>query len=181
MCLLPGTVLCFVVPLATRSWAEKLPAGIVLSAGLATTAAGLWAMHGLTPDSTWTALIPGLVLAGVGVGIANPAIARIALAVVPPERAGMASGINNTFRIGGIALGVAALGAVFERHLTTSLPAASHEAFVSSTNLVLVIGTALLVLGTVAALTLVRTPQMNEAAAAVPHPANDPVPELTLS
>jgi hypothetical protein len=41
LCLLPATVLCFVVPLATRSTADRLPPGLVLSAGLATTAVGL--------------------------------------------------------------------------------------------------------------------------------------------
>jgi EmrB/QacA subfamily drug resistance transporter len=121
LCLLPGTVMCFVVPLATRSYADKLPPGIVLGGGLATTCLGIVAMHGLTVGSSWIVLIPGLVVGGIGVGIANPAIAKIALSVVPPERAGMASGISNTCRIGGIALGFAGLGAFFERHLTTTL------------------------------------------------------------
>ena len=95
----------------------------MLSAGLATTAAGLAIMRGLTVSSSWTALVPGLLLVGFGVGIANPAIAKIALGVVPPQRAGMASGISNTFRIGGLATGVAALGAIFQHHLATSLEA----------------------------------------------------------
>ncbi|MGH2902769.1 MAG: hypothetical protein ACRDK7_04190 [Solirubrobacteraceae bacterium] len=60
-------------------------------------------------------------LTGIGVGLANPAIAHIALGVVPPQRSGMASGISNTFRIGGLATGVAALGAVFQSRLETSL------------------------------------------------------------
>jgi hypothetical protein len=45
------------------------------------------------------------------------------VAVVRPERAGMASGANNTFRQVGIATGIAALGTVFEtqvRHSVTS-------------------------------------------------------------
>lgn len=190
LCLLPGTVMCFVVPLATRSYVDKLPPGIVLGGGLATTAVGLVAMYGLTVGSSSVVLIPGLVLAGIGVGIANPSIAKIALSVVPPERAGMASGISNTCRISGIALGIAGLGAFFERQLATSLQAelghpstqlaaalassgttaaerlepshhgilaASQEAFVSSINGVLVIGAALLLLGALAALTLVRS------------------------
>ena len=123
LCLLPGTVMCFVVPLATRSYVDKLPPGIVLGSGLATTGLGLFAMHGLSVGASWIVLIPGLVLAGIGVGIANPSIAKIALSVVPPERTGMASGISNTFRISGIALGIAALGAFFERQLATSLQA----------------------------------------------------------
>ena len=66
-------------------------------------------------------MLPGLLVGGVGIGLANPAIAKIALGVVPPQRAGMASGITNTFRIGGVATGVAALGAVFQHRLQSTL------------------------------------------------------------
>ncbi len=121
LCLLPASIACFVVPLATRAAASKLPPRIVLSAGLATTAFGLAVMRGLTISSTWTALLPGLLLIGIGVGLANPAIAAIALGVTPPQRAGMASGISNTFRIAGLAAGVAVLGAIFQLRLTSSL------------------------------------------------------------
>jgi EmrB/QacA subfamily drug resistance transporter len=123
LCLLPASILCFLVPLATRSAVGKLPPRIVLGAGLAITALGLAVIRELTVHSTWTALLPGLLLMGIGVGLANPAIASIALAVVPPQRVGMASGISNTFRIAGLAAGVAVLGAVFERQLADSLAA----------------------------------------------------------
>ena len=49
----------------------------------------------------------------VGVGLLNPAIADVALSVVPKERSGMAAGINDTFRQVGIAVGIAAWGAIF--------------------------------------------------------------------
>lgn len=123
LCLLPFTVPCFVVPIGARSAFERLPAKAALSVGMAISAAGLALMSRLSVSSTWTALIPGLVLAGIGLGIVNPAIARIALGVVPPQRTGMASGISNTARIGGLATGVAALGAVFQSRLSTSLAA----------------------------------------------------------
>jgi hypothetical protein len=75
-------------------------------------------------------LLPGLLLAGIGIGLSNPAIAQIALGVVTPERSGMASGISNTFRIGGLATGIAALGAVFQHRvqtrLGTLLPGSGH-------------------------------------------------------
>jgi len=176
LCLLPSTVLIFVVPLATRSLVERLSPRVVLAAGLTTSAAGLAAMHGLTVGSSWTALVPGLLLTGVGIGLANPAIARIALGVVPPWRAGMASGISNTFRIGGLATGVAVLGVVFEDHLASAsrtpagsphggFAAASPEAFVSSINLILVIGTALVVVGAFAAFVLVRSRDFHQSPA----------------
>ena len=85
-------------------------------------------MHGVRVGDSWTGLLPGFLVAGVGIGLTNPAIASTALGVVPPARAGMASGINSTFRQVGIATGVAALGAVFQSRiaseLATSLPRA---------------------------------------------------------
>ncbi|HEY5271965.1 MAG TPA: MFS transporter [Acidimicrobiales bacterium] len=119
--LLPSTLLAFLVPLTFRSVTEKLPAGLVLGGGIAITAGGIAALLAVSATSSWTALIPGELLAGFGIGISNPAIARVGLGVVPPERSGMASGISNTFRIGGLATGVAALGAIFQQRITTEL------------------------------------------------------------
>jgi len=119
--LLPLTVLCFVVPLATRNLAERTPPGVSLGAGLLLSSVGLALMHGVTATSSWTTLLAGLLVSGLGIGIANPAIAKIALGVVSPERSGMASGISNTFRIGGLATGVAGLGALFQGRIASSL------------------------------------------------------------
>lgn len=119
--LLPATVLTFLVPLLTRRLSGRLAPGLLLGAGLGLTALGIALMTGLDVGSTWTALLPGLLLTGVGIGLANPAIANIALGVVPPQRSGMASGISNTFRVGGLAIGVAALGAIFQSRLAASL------------------------------------------------------------
>ncbi len=121
--LLPATVLTFIVPLLTRNLGARAAPGALLGGGLGLTSLGLFLMHGITPSSQWTTLLPGLLLAGAGVGLANPAIANIALGVVPSERSGMASGISNTFRIGGLAVGVAALGAIFQHRVATSLHA----------------------------------------------------------
>ena len=58
--------------------------------------------------------------------LVNPPLASTAIGVVPPDRAGMASGVNNTFRQVGIAAGIAALGSIFTsaiaRHLSAALP-----------------------------------------------------------
>ncbi len=84
-------------------------------------AVGLLLMRGLTLSSHWTALLPGFLVAGAGVGLVNPALASTAIGVVPPQRSGMASGINNTFRQVGIATGIAVLGAIFESAITSKL------------------------------------------------------------
>jgi hypothetical protein len=58
----------------------------------------------------------------------NPGIAQTAIGVVPPQKAGMASGINNTFRQVGIATGVAGLGAVFQSQVTSKLAELAPQA-----------------------------------------------------
>jgi len=126
--LLPLTSLSFVVPLVSHPLTERVPPGLALTLGMVVCGAGLWLFRGLTVTSTWTALLAGLVVCGVGMGLANPAIAKIALGVVAPQRSGMASGISNTFRIGGVATGIAAIGALFQHRLTEGLQpvAGSH-------------------------------------------------------
>jgi MFS family permease len=66
---------------------------------------------------------PGFVLfslglAGAGAGLVNPPLASTAVGVVRPERAGMASGINSTFRQVGIATSIAVLGTLFSHTVT---------------------------------------------------------------
>ena len=69
------------------------------------------------PKSGWTVLLPGFILGGFGAGTVNPVLASGAVSVVQPQRSGMASGANNTFRQVGIATGIAVLGAVFQSQI----------------------------------------------------------------
>ena len=91
-----------------------------MGAGLLLVAIGCLLMARTTPDSGWALLIPGLLVSGIGVGTANPVIASSSVAVVPPQRSGMASGSSNTFRQVGIATGIAGLGAIFLSQISTA-------------------------------------------------------------
>src|SRR5436190_5119242 len=102
----------FVAPLAVALMA-RVQARVLLAIGLAATGAGLLLMGGLSTSSSWAALLPGFLVAGIGVGLLNPVIADVALSVVSKDRSGMAAGINDTFRQVGISVGVAAWGAIF--------------------------------------------------------------------
>jgi EmrB/QacA subfamily drug resistance transporter len=118
---LPLTFLSFVVAPIAGKLSNRIPVRVLLGVGLATVGVGLLFMHGLTPGSSWTALLAGFIFAGIGVGIANPGIGSAAIAVVPPAKAGMGSGINTTFRQVGIATGVAGLGAIFQSQIHSKL------------------------------------------------------------
>ena len=84
---------------------------VMLGAALAA-AAGQLCLLLISVDAAYLRLVPALI--GVGLGVAMftaPAVAT-AIRSVPPERSGIASGVNNTARQAGSALGVAVFGAV---------------------------------------------------------------------
>jgi EmrB/QacA subfamily drug resistance transporter len=115
---LPTTILSFFAAALSGNLTERVPVRYLLSIGLGCVGIGLILMSGLDKDSGWTALLPGFLLGGLGVGLTNPAIASTAVGVVEPRRAGMASGVNSTFRQVGIATGIAGLGAIFQGTIT---------------------------------------------------------------
>ena len=118
---LPTTVVSFGISAVSGNLSARIPVRILLGLGLLLVGVGLLLMRGLTASSHWTALLAGFIVAGAGVGIVNPALASTAIGVVPPQRSGMASGINSTFRQVGTATGIAVLGAIFESRLASRL------------------------------------------------------------
>jgi EmrB/QacA subfamily drug resistance transporter len=118
---LPFTVVSFFGAALTGRLTDRVPARLLLFVGLGMAGAGLLLMRGVTPGSTWTVFLPGFLIGGWGVGMVNPILAFAAIGVVDPQRTGMASGINNTFRQVGTATGIAALGAIFQSQLTSHL------------------------------------------------------------
>ncbi len=118
---LPLTVLSFIVAPISGKLSNFVPIRVLMGVGLGLVGVGLLLMHGLAAGSDISALLPGFLVAGVGIGLTNPSIGQAAIAVVPPAKAGMGSGINTTFRQVGIATGVAALGAVFQSQVASKL------------------------------------------------------------
>jgi predicted MFS family arabinose efflux permease len=100
---------------------SRVPVRWLIGPGLLIVGVGLLLMRGLTAGSGWSHLIPGFIVAGIGVGLINPPLASTAVGVVEPQRAGMASGINATFRQVGIATGIALLGTLFANHTREQL------------------------------------------------------------
>ena len=110
---LPITLAAFFLSPVAAALLTRVPARVLLSAGLALSGMGLLLMSGIGAGSEWTTLLGGFLVLGAGVGLLNPVIGDVALSVVPKERSGMAAGINDTFRQVGVAVGVAVWGAIF--------------------------------------------------------------------
>jgi predicted MFS family arabinose efflux permease len=103
-------------PLAGKMTARVDPR-IVLTLSLSLAAVGVLTMTGVNGSSSWVAILPGLVLAGTGLGLIGPTLASTATGVVPPWRAGMAGGMNSTMRQLGTTAGIAVLGTLLQHQV----------------------------------------------------------------
>jgi EmrB/QacA subfamily drug resistance transporter len=192
---LPLSLLSFVVaPIAGRLSA-RVPIRALMGTGMVLVGIALLLMRGLTASSGWTALLAGFIVAGIGVALVNAPLASTAVSVVPPQRAGMGSGINSTFRQVGIATGTAGLGALFQHLLADRAtgplarvpaealaqgrppipsPAARHEylaLFTGALNDLFLVAAIVAFAGAASAFVLIRQRDFVASQAAAPAPA----------
>ncbi|MFJ3499640.1 MULTISPECIES: MFS transporter [unclassified Streptomyces] len=125
----------FVAALQTRRLAARLSAAHQLTLGFVLSAAGVLTFLGALEGhaGAWR-LLPGLLVAGAGSGLLNAALPRLAVDSVPPERAAMGSGANNTARYIGSSAGVA---------LTLALATAGPDAALAASAALALTGAAL--------------------------------------
>jgi EmrB/QacA subfamily drug resistance transporter len=169
---LPISVLSFLVAPVAGKLAERLPIRAFLGVGLGLVGIGLLLMGGIKPGDDWTTLLPGFIVAGIGIGCVNPPLATAAIGVVEPRRSGAASGINSTFRQVGIATGIAGLGALFQGRVTDKLgnanlgeavvsgqahTAVAQRAFIDGLNEILIVAAVVAFVGGALAFALVRS------------------------
>jgi EmrB/QacA subfamily drug resistance transporter len=154
LAVITGATLFTAIPAGRLS--ANVPVRWLIGPGLLMVGAGLLLMRGLDPSSDWTHLIPGFLVAGLGSGLVNPPLASTAVGVVEPRFAGMASGINSTFRQVGIATSVAALGSILATRTAGATGAGERAAFVSGLNELLLISGLLAIVGGLFSLVLIR-------------------------
>ncbi|MFC9927949.1 MFS transporter [Streptomyces sp. NPDC127190] len=123
--LLPMTVAAMIVAVLVGRLLHGVPARLTIGGGLLLIGTGNLCQAVLDAGASWTALVPGFVLVGIGTGCVSPTVAGAALAAVPAERAGMAGGAVNTVRQLGYALGVAVFGTLLTSRMTGTL---GHDA-----------------------------------------------------
>jgi hypothetical protein len=147
----------FVVAGATSTLADRVSARAMVGVGLLLVAGGMALMTAAGADSSWIATEPGAILAMIGTGLFNPAVTTVALGSVPPEQSGLAAGVNDTFRQGGIAVGVAALGALVPAG--AALGGGSAQEYVDGLHAALWASAGLAAAGAVGAFLLIRSPR----------------------
>ncbi|GAA0923862.1 MFS transporter [Virgisporangium aurantiacum] len=132
----------FIAPFAGRL-SDKTGGKAILFVGLSLFSLGMGVLIASSHvDSTQWHLLPGLVIAGVGLGLTFAPLQTVAMRNVEPRMAGAASGIINTTRQLGGVIGSAAVGALLQAQLTdkigdaaraesAALPPAQREEFLT--------------------------------------------------
>jgi predicted MFS family arabinose efflux permease len=168
---LPFTLISFFAAPLSGRLIGRLPVRTLLGVGLGLVGLALVLMAGITVGASWTTLLIGFLLGGIGTGMTNPALATTAVGTVQPRLAGRASGINNTFRQVGIATGIAIFGALLQSRITSDVGAAAarrvssgyvtdaaqRHAFVSGLNEILYVAAVIAFAGAVLGFALVRS------------------------
>jgi EmrB/QacA subfamily drug resistance transporter len=194
---MPMTGVLFVMAVLAGGLTAKVQHRYLIAGAAASVALGLLLFKPLVhTDSGWTAALPTMILLGLGLGLFNPPRAALSVGVVHPAKAGAASGANVTFQQVGLALGIAAFGALFQHRVAShladqdtgrlvaagagrTLGRVGREAFVSGLGDVLLVGAAVAAVAAVVSFLWIRAADLYPAEVATP-PADgaqdDPAP-----
>lgn len=100
----------------------------VVSVGMALEALAIGSIALLiAPDRSGWMFVPGLLVYGVGVGLASAQLTSVVLSEIPTEESGQASGMQSTFRQVGAAVGIALLGTILSVGLRNGTETALAE------------------------------------------------------
>jgi fucose permease len=100
---------------------NRVPIRVLLACSGVLLGAGMLLVDLANQQLPWTALLPSMIVTGTGMGLFNPPRASAAILVADPARSGMASGASETFQQIGTALGIAAIGSLFQNQVARDL------------------------------------------------------------
>ncbi len=130
---LPMTLLIILVaPIAGKA-SDRLGSRWLMAGGMTLVGLSLLLFAQLQVDSSYWTLLPAMVTGGVGMALTMTPMTAAAMSSVPVDKAGVGSGMLNTFRQVGGSLGIAVMGAILAAGSSSSLAGGSTpvEAFVS--------------------------------------------------
>ncbi len=173
---LPMTLLIIVVaPLAGRA-SDRLGSRWLMAGGLTLVAISLLIYAQLQTDSGYFDLLPAMILGGVGMASTMTPMTAAALSAVPVDKAGVGSGMLNTFRQVGGSLGIAVMGAILASGVKSAAAggASRPEAFMNGLHHALYVSAAFAFCGALTAAITIRSHARERAAAPdslTQHPA----------
>ena len=164
---LPMTIMIILVAPVAGKLSDRLGSRWLMTAGMTLTGVSLLLFSRLGLGSGFWDLLPGLAVGGLGMATTMTPMTAAALGAVPVEKAGVGSGVLNTFRQVGGALGIAVMGAILTARQTDALAGGKSrpEAFVDGFSTTLEVASAIAFSAALVAALLVRKAHHAERAA----------------
>jgi EmrB/QacA subfamily drug resistance transporter len=156
--LLPWTVMIVIfAPIAGRL-SDRVGSRWLIAAGMTTVAACCVLLSTITLHSTFWHLLPAFILGGLGMSFVMTPMSAAVMGAAPVAKAGVASGVLNTFRQVGVALGIAITGAIVANRAAAAVRggASPPEAFVHGLTFAMKVSAAICLGAAIAAAVLVR-------------------------
>ncbi|WP_407352850.1 MFS transporter [Luteimonas sp. R10] len=122
-CLFAYTLPALAMPPLAERLSLRYRAGWVIPGGLFVIGAGFLLMRfgGSAVQASWATLLPGLMLAGIGLGLTNTPVTNTTTGSVPGDRAGMASGMDMSARFISLSINIAVMGFLLLAGIHSSL------------------------------------------------------------
>jgi EmrB/QacA subfamily drug resistance transporter len=164
---LPMTLcIIFIAPVAGKL-SDRIGARWLMSVGMALVGVSLVLFSLLDESSSFWNLVPGLLLGGTGLATAMTPTTAAAMSSVPVDKAGVGSGVLNSMRQVGGALGVAIMGAILGSYVTVAATSPDFPAqFVDGFQASLRVAAGIAFAGAIVAWVLVRSHAQRPALAA---------------
>ncbi|HEY9371920.1 MFS transporter [Streptomyces sp.] len=116
--LLPISACAMIAAAVTPVIAKRVPIGTGLTGTMAVVTVGMWLLGNYGHHDSWTHFLPGMIIGGLAIGALTSINQAASLTFASQENAGMSSATFATLRQVGMAMGIAALGAMYGRVAT---------------------------------------------------------------
>ena len=151
------SLIIFIAPLAGRL-SDRLGSRWLMGGGMALVGASLLLYERVTVHSNFWTLLPAMILGGGGMAMTMSPMTSAAMGAVPVDKAGVGSGVLNSFRQVGGSLGIAVMGAIVASYLHHSprSPLAAQD-YVNGLHAGFAVGAAITFAAAIVAVVTVRT------------------------
>jgi EmrB/QacA subfamily drug resistance transporter len=156
--LLPWTILIVIFAPIAGKLSDRVGSRWLISGGMMTVALCCLELSTVTVSSSFWHMLPGFVLGGLGMSFVMTPMSAAVMGAAPVDKAGVASGVLNTFRQVGVALGIAIMGAIITNREAAALRAGADppHAFVHGLTFGMRVSAAICLGGAAVAALLIR-------------------------
>jgi EmrB/QacA subfamily drug resistance transporter len=124
---LPMTFLIIALAPRAGKLSDQIGSRLLVGGGMFLLAVMLFYYSTLGANASFWALLPGLIVGGVGMGVTMTPVTAAAMSAVPVTKAGVGSAVLNSMRQVGGSLGIAIMGAIVASTTASSLRAGDSQ------------------------------------------------------